>query len=745
MIPTEITIQWQPYFAPAVIAAVSVVVAVLAAVAYRRNFPQRPIVGSMLLAMRWFFIAAVALLLMGPSVMPPPAVSEERPCLTIVLDTSASMQVADVEGQSRYRHAVQHWLEARQLASWRERMNVRVMTFDAKPRVAEPANLRPPEGDETRLIEGLLAILGDMTSGSGALLLLSDGRDTQSRPAHEAVQLARAKSLPIFAVPLGGPSLQRDIALAALPMQEYLLAKEEGQIRVTIAHTGVRDSATMLRLRCDGRELMTQPIHFDGSEPVTVMLPVRQEEPGHYEYEVSIDPVEGEIESRNNHRTLFVSVTAGRLKVLLLEGRPHWETKFLAQSLRKDDRLELTQIAEVAVGERERIVTRSEARVVEVPRTREQWRHYDVVILGRGLEHLLDAASAALLTRFVGEDGGHVIFSRGRASDVRSSHGAAVAEQLAVLDPVWWPEDADIRPLSAARGNDDVRLRLSAAGQSHPVFEQLASQYPLTKLFAETPWIRIQRVAGEKPAAVTLLRGDRDGEPVLLTMDYGRGSVLCLLGEGLWQWRLGPKEQEAAASAYDRLWSNMIRWLVVGGDFQPGQQVTLRLWPRSAPLGEKVNLMLTGRYLSGALAAQLTIIAPSGERHQPALIAAEESDTRLSAMFEPRLLGVHDVIVQTPGLTPARHEARFEVFDISQERLHTAANPSLMRELAEQTGGQVLDPNEPQSLLPAYQRHQAVMRVPIEPVYIWNRVWILMGVLVWAGCEWMLRRLGGGL
>ena len=107
---------WQPYFPlPSVIGS-ALVVAILAAVVYGRACGARPVAGALLLAMRLMLVAAVTVLLLGPSVRPSPSSAPGRSTLHILLDTSASMQTADVTGQPRYEVAAQRWLSD---AQWR--------------------------------------------------------------------------------------------------------------------------------------------------------------------------------------------------------------------------------------------------------------------------------------------------------------------------------------------------------------------------------------------------------------------------------------------------------------------------------------------------------------------------------------------------------------------------------------------------------------------------------------------------
>ena len=120
-----------------------------------------------------------------------------------------------------------------------------------------------------------------------------------------------------------------------------------------------------------------------------MQIPIKQEEPGHYEYLVTVDSIGAEVEPNNNQQTVFCDVQKRRIRILILEGQPFWDSKFLAQSLRKDERIEVTQITQLTTNKRETLVTRVEDTAPQIPNTAKEWAQYDVVILGQALENIL--------------------------------------------------------------------------------------------------------------------------------------------------------------------------------------------------------------------------------------------------------------------------------------------------------------------------------------------------------------------
>ena len=129
-----IAFEWRPAAPPLQILAGTILLAALAVVAYVRTLRSRPGVGSLLLLMRLAVIAALALLLLGPSATPPEETSTERPRLMVLADTSASMLTADCQRRSRIEQLCQGWLGNDQLAALRAKYDLRLMGIDESVR-----------------------------------------------------------------------------------------------------------------------------------------------------------------------------------------------------------------------------------------------------------------------------------------------------------------------------------------------------------------------------------------------------------------------------------------------------------------------------------------------------------------------------------------------------------------------------------------------------------------------------------
>ncbi|MDP7348647.1 MAG: hypothetical protein QF735_10460, partial [Phycisphaeraceae bacterium] len=212
-----LAMMWRPYMAPLPLWAGAVLLAALAVTACVRCYGVRPWLAVAMLVMRLVLIVLLTFLLMGPSAMRPSAAAPGRANLTVMLDTSASMQTADMQGSGRLDFAVRRWLGHEQLTRLSADHQVSLIAFDEAPRALSASALQRPSEDmaggrETNIARSITSVVSEMGDGAAgsALVLISDGHDTLDEAMQPAADLARARSVPIHTVTLGGPDLQRD-------------------------------------------------------------------------------------------------------------------------------------------------------------------------------------------------------------------------------------------------------------------------------------------------------------------------------------------------------------------------------------------------------------------------------------------------------------------------------------------------------------------------------------------------------
>jgi len=258
-----------------------------------------------------------------------------------------------------------------------------------------------------------------------------------------------------------------------------------------------------------------------------------------------------------------------------------------------------------------------------------------------------------------------------------------------------------------------------------------------------------------KPLAVVLATSQGNDEtPIITYQPYGTGRVIAVEGAGMWRWAFLPPQYQEHDHIYGTLWQSLLRWLVAGVGLTPGQNVALRTDKVSFIDGENVQAMLL---LREELATQTV----------PAVKLSRDGDDESTPLsIQPVPLGDEPGVYRVPfgQLAEGRYrawiekgdnatadsasdsatEVAFDVRPFAGERLNIAARPDLMKRIAEETDGAVIDATDAETVASEFRQHLARSRPErVRRITAWDRWWVLLMVLgVW-GTAWGIRRASG--
>ena len=322
---------------------------------------------------RWWGVialmsVAVALplgILLNPTwveqIPPPPG----KPLFTFLVDRSASMATRDAAGgRSRYEQAVD--LAAAAEDQLRDRFEVRLRGFAVDSIAANSAadlKAQKPDGAATDLAAALDQSLAAERPQGQAVVLLSDGIHNAGGLARVRESLAKAKAsaAPIFTQTLGGASGVKDLEVELNQPQELAFAAQQVPVTVNLRQRGDLGPTAKVSLMLDGKTLDERDVPLKPNGDVEVAFSVTQKKSGLYRYEVRAEPLPGEVTAVNNSATLLLRVVEEPIRVLLLEGKPYWDTKYLIRTLAADPSIELTSVVRLAEGRlHKRKVSRAE-------------------------------------------------------------------------------------------------------------------------------------------------------------------------------------------------------------------------------------------------------------------------------------------------------------------------------------------------------------------------------------------------
>ncbi|HWE37176.1 MAG TPA: hypothetical protein VG406_11470, partial [Isosphaeraceae bacterium] len=462
-------------------------------------------------------------------------------------DVAEARKALDRVGRARLAESVVRASADDFTAPMAKKFDVRSYTFAREPAAlgvdpAHPVFSDPPDpgGPATHIGDAIARVIDDAAGRPVAgLFLFSDGQNTGGRSPAEAAGVAARLGAPIFAVPAGSSTRLKDVAIVDVFTSGLVAVGDTASVSVTVESEGFDARPVKVELRDGGKLLDTKDLTLRDAEQQKVELTFKATEPGAKYLTVTVPPLPEEPAHLrpNNTDVAFVRVSDEKLRVLLVDGLPRWDFRFLKNAMRRDHGLggRTSKDQPDIVLEAELRRQPAEARAKALPSTAKELAEYHTVILGDASPQLLDARFVAMLDEAVREHGLGLIVASGPRFMPQGFD-----EKFRALLPV------RVRPGSSgidAPVYKPFQLELSPDGAVHEVMRLYDDPGRNQAAWAQMPpfyWCS----AVERPApAATVLAWNpsvegRFGKLPLIAQHFaGRGRVLFVGTDSTFLWR----------------------------------------------------------------------------------------------------------------------------------------------------------------------------------------------------------------
>ncbi len=609
-------------------------------------------------------------------------------------------------------------------------------------------DLQPVHG-ETRIADRLLALLSDYGSDEEdkfpitTIVLLGDGRDLSGTTVQTVSQAATREHVPISGGAVGSVNEPSDVAVLDVVAPPYAVQgttlrvcvrlkvalPQPGEIQVQLKHgTKVLAEETVSpsprEAALPGSEKQRST---DGYDIVETVLAFTPQTAGRFRYTVEVASVPGEIfPRRNNAEDLVVQVRPETIRILLVDWKPRWETRFALNILRRLDYVELNDI----------IVIVSEDGNLPRGAVKGTWPQddatlalYDVVVLGALPSDVLTEEEWDLLRRLVEEDGKTLLLL---------ASGPGTLDALDMRPYVEPPEASRSRnrEISGPAVTQTARSLVTSAtvhvDLSKICVTQAGSSQPLTRALG-----RVVSSNGEVEIATLhaqlqpLLLAAPGKGPVVATRYKGAGKIAYLGTDQFWK-RFNPTALDAHAALY----VNSVSWAVEGDSPVPD---------RTAP-----QLLLDTPWTTTREAFQAWVVHPSEDAR---LEAVSEGEVVATVPVEP----VHPASVLGravfPSLPAGEVEIRMaaapdveprhvEVLERYPELHFLARDDALLTSLAADTGGRYGSFTDLATLICGVEPKSRIEKQ--ESIYrLWDARIVFAFILLGLTVEWVWRKLAG--
>ncbi|MHC4228350.1 MAG: hypothetical protein ACYSW0_13075 [Planctomycetota bacterium] len=694
-------------------------------------------------------LAVMLVILARPMALKPQEEVAQRPVFCVLADSSASMNTKDIGQASRYETMIKALADDKSglVGQLENDYDLRFYSFDKDFRHTSLQQLSSEtrtDGEETHIASALMNLA---RSNPGkklrSVLLLSDGRSNEIDSLASVRSVGRhfrSMNVPVWSVPLGTSVEAKDVYITARLGSNFVFVDQPASVHVTLVGTGYADWNAKVNLYREDKYVTSSQVNLrNGAGNVT--FPIREERRGVIQYRVEVEPLVGESDLHNNERSLIAKVIDERTRVLVVEARPHWDSKFLLRALRADTNVEVTSIFHInrrktfAVVERiseDNVFTKTVAPGIQMPRTRDELFKYDCIFLGKDIQQAFTSSELKLMRDYLTDRGGSIVFFRGKPYSDRSP-------ELAGIEPVEW----------AAETLRDVRFELTVQGKSSPIFNYDPHDRTSDVIIRELPSMTsVTKVINEKSLAVVLAQtkaGRMDREVATVAYQrYGKGKVMSIGASGLWQWGFLPGDLQEYDDVYGRFWGQMIRWLVSDSEFLPGQDISFVIDKNNCKPGDTVHIGVRAKLVDKSqYKPWVELIAPDGTKTRLTPQPERDSANIYVARYAPEQQGEYKATLHNNIGQPEQDTLRFTVYHDSVETRYVSADREFLDQLSHTTGGESLELAELGTLPEKVRVFEKLSCVRSKPQDIWDRLSVFGALVCLLGVEWFIRRASG--
>lgn len=285
-----------------------------------------------------------------------------QPMLTVLVDGTISMKTEDCGTNAD----LSRWAQAIDLAekvnSDGHRIEVRKMAFGelVKPLVsgsssdgANSTDDRWPQGHRSDLAAALRQTTRAGSPVGHAVLMISDGAHNvgSTESVLQTAREANAMATPIYTVTLGSTVGMKNMSIVAKSQRMIAFPNNPIAIRAILGHNGLAGQSTQVQLLRDEEVLQTKTVRLQSEPTQEIRFNIEQGAVTPIQrYRIVASELFGEATTADNQTTVLVQRLNEPIGVLVLEGKPYWDSKFLARNLASDPVVQLTTLVKLGPG-----------------------------------------------------------------------------------------------------------------------------------------------------------------------------------------------------------------------------------------------------------------------------------------------------------------------------------------------------------------------------------------------------------
>ena len=577
------------------------------------------------------------------------------------------------------------------------------------------------------------------------VLLFSDGADLTQESgeiSRNLVDRIKALGSPVHTLQAGSNEGFKDLAIESISVPDFGFVQQPIRISLTIFSSSLGNRNVPLVLK-DGDHILVSKIIAvrEDTKRYEVELEFIPRNMGKRIYSLRLPKFSGEFILTNNEKEFEINVVRDRIRVLHLNGRPSWDSRYLSEVLAHNPKVDLLSFFILRNLDDDVEAPTTELSLIPFPSNLlfdDYLSSFDLIIFQNfKYDPFIDKKYLGNIRKYV-ENGGAFLMIGGDLSFQRGGYSHTPIEE--------------ILPVSFEEIN-----RSFVEKPFQPLLNQEFIRHPILSLEKDLDlnlgvWDSLPSLQGvnmgllpDKNAHV-LARYSKDSTaPLLVIGEFEKGRTALLATDSMWNWNFRSVGDGGSGRYFQKLWNNVIDWLI-------DEPETRRLQLESDK----------GRYREGEKA--LIKFKLLKKNYQPDIDQTvqlflkalnEDSDSETKLKTDERGEGVFPFLPGGEGFYKAKikatlrgesleEEIMFSVLKDTAELEKPLVNEYLLKKISEISGGKhrLLNGSDD---LSTYQFANPDLRIKsnIRSFSLWDNWWTYGLMVSFLVMEWFLRRKSG--
>lgn len=543
--------------------------------------------------------------------------------------------------------------------------------------------------------DAALQLLGKLYKNTNSpLLLLTDGRQTHGLDYENRVGNI---SNPVYTVVLGDTAVWPDLKIQQVNLNRYAYLGNEFPLEVLSVYDGKTAQNSRLEVRRDGKILHAQNLNFtEEKNSIFSKFNLKASAVGNMVLEIVLIPIDGEKNTVNNRKKVALQVIDQQSKILLL-----------------------TDLIHPDLGAFKKSIEQSKFRKVEIknPVTDKiDLNDYQMIILyqpNRSFDKMLQ--------------------------DIRQFRKNTLVIIGTKTDIDYWNSVEPAYNLLDENFAEDIQGIFQSGFKTFYVKDIGFDNFPPLKgmVMEIEPKVNFEVLLTQK------IRGRNLESPLFATFESAESKHAVFFAENIWRWRAQDFLNQKNFEGFDGFMGNLAQYL-------SSNQKRERLQLDFETIYESNdNLRIRAGYFDEIFnfdnRAALKITLQNQQTNEqfvfPFLLQSDYYEANLNGI--PPGEYKFTVLVEGENL---KKEGVFTVLDFDLEKQFSGADYNKLKNVSNQTGGEIFMPNEVQKLIHSLKkdgRFKPVLKEYKSDAPLIDWIWLLILMVLSLGTEWVLRKYSG--